>query len=108
VSVLTGFGTIEVSGFDAGDGKLTAGAAVAVLLFGGMGLINRVIVLKVFAVIAALFGAVVSVYDWNDVNDRLQSIESEIARASVGYGLYVCIAGFAAAAIGLLASMKDN
>jgi hypothetical protein len=108
VSVLTVFGTIELSGFDGGDGKLTAGAAVAAILFGYLGLAKGQRGLEVLGILAAAAGLAMSLYDWNNLSHLVSGADAEFAKASVGYGLYACIAGFATCFIGLWMALRAS
>ncbi len=107
VSVISAFGSIDVGGFDAGDGKITAGAALAAGLLGYLGLTTRDNRQVLAALVAALVGLGVAIYDFVNVGSKVSSVNSEYARASVGYGLYACLAGFAICAGCLVVARKD-
>ena len=104
VSAVSIFGSIEISGFTAGDGKLTAGAAVVAMLLGYAGLTKGNKAPVVLAMLAALGGACVSIYDLTGIQSKLNGSESEGVAASVGYGLYLCTAGFVVCLFGLLSA----
>lgn len=107
VSVLSIFGTLEVTGFDAGDGKLTAIAGAIAVLFGILGVVNRSRAMIITAAITSLLGLAVAVYDFGDVTNHISSVDSEAVRASVGYGLYGCVGGFTVCTICLFVALKD-
>lgn len=106
VSVITVFGTIEVSGFDGGDGKLTAAAAIGAMLFGYFGLSKRNGVAGI-GVASAIIGLAISMYDWKNASEVVGE-DSEFARASIGYGLYLCVAGFTVCAVALISAMRGT
>jgi hypothetical protein len=60
----------------------------------------------VVAIIAAIAGAAMSVYDWINVQRNLSGNETEGVRATVGNGLYLCAAGFVLSALALLSSSR--
>lgn len=83
-----------------GDGKLTLVAAVAAIAFAVlMGTRKGGIVSAVMTMLAALAGGFVGVSDLQSVNDKLQRFDGV---ATIGWGLYVVIAGAALVAIGVL------
>ena len=108
VSAVTIFGSIEISGFAAGDGKLTAAAAVVLVLLGYAGLTKGNKGPVVFAMLAALGGAAVSIYDLINVQSKLNGSESEGVAASVGYGLYLCTAGFVVSFFALISARSKS
>jgi Protein of unknown function (DUF2510) len=108
VRVISGFGNIDVSGFDAGDGKLTAGAAIAAMLLGYFGIVGGKKSTVIIAMIAAAGGLAVSIYDLINVSNNVDSIDTEFVRATVGYGLYVCAIGFAVCLVELFASLPGR
>jgi hypothetical protein len=102
VSIVSIFGSIEVSGFTAGDGKLTAGAAVIAMLLGYLGLTKGNNGPVVLAILAALGGAIASIYDLTNIQNAINGSESEGMAVTVGYGLYLCSAGFVVCFFALL------
>lgn len=95
-TVSIGFGEIGVAGTE-GDGKITliAGIVAMILLLTGQPQIGAPI---------AIVGAVVALYDWWHINSKFAESGGT---AQVGIGLYLCIAGGAAAGIaGLLPEQK--
>ena len=101
VSVSSIFGSLEVSGFKGGDGKLTAAAAVAAILLILGGVTNRAAV--IVAMLAMMGGLIVSLYDWNNLQHLVSGNSSALVQPAVGDGLYLCIAGFG---LGLVALWK--
>jgi len=93
--VQTILGSLSVSGFDAGDGKLTAAiGGVALLLFVFAANRSKAIVAAILG--AAAFG--IGLYDYNNLTKKLGDVnDSDFARASVGIGLYLVIGGGALA-----------
>lgn len=85
------FGQSATSGFQF-DGKITAVVAVAGILlvltdsFGG-------------PVLVAPAGVALACVGFYDVSQRASDSESTIFRATVGYGAYICVAGFIVAAV---------
>jgi Protein of unknown function (DUF2510) len=108
VSIVSIFGKIEISGFDGGDGKLTAAAAVVIGILGYAGLTNGKRPMVVLAILAAIGGGFVSIFDWNNVQSRIGGSDSAGVAASVGYGLYLCTAGFIVCVVGLLSAMPQQ
>lgn len=102
------FGNIDVSGFDAGDGKLTAGAAVGALLLIFIGLQNRSSGQLLGGAIVAGIGLAVAGYDLVSVSDQVSNFDSEFARASTGYGLYVCAGGFVLCGVGAMLARSQR
>ena len=92
--------TVEINGFSAGDGKVTAGlGAVALWLFIGPSYEPR------GGAVFALLGGAVAVYDYANVRSRLVAASADLVHAKVGIGLYVCIAG---ALVAMIAGLTDN
>jgi hypothetical protein len=102
------FGTIEVSGFDGGDGKLTAvvGGIIVLLIVATMQTRGR----QVFGVTLALavIGGAIAMYDWVNVNSKVNEANSSDAafRAQVGIGIYLCIAGAVMTLCASIAALK--
>jgi len=102
MSVVSGFGGIDVTGMDTDDGKIVVLLAIAVAII-GIVMLRTPKRMPVAALAVAVPGLIVSIIDYKDVSDRVSGVSSEFARAEVGYGLYMTIAGFAAAILGGLA-----
>ena len=102
------FGNVDVNGFSAGDGKLTALAAVAALLLGYVGLTNRNRGAVVTALLSSFVGLCVSGYNFSNISDSISTVESQVIpiNASVGFGLYMCIAGFVVSIAALIAALS--
>lgn len=111
-SVQTFIGGISVSGFDAGDGKLTAAAGLIaiVLLVLAMALRNWPLFLA--GAIASGLGGLVAIYDIVDVSKTISDADlGGLAQASVGSGLWVCAIGSClagAAALGALIALTSG
>ena len=85
-TITTVFGSVSVNGTD-GDGKLTLGLGVALCLFA---LLRRPAAAFIAAGLTALAGG----YDLINIRDKVGEFESDVASASVGWGLWlVVIAG---------------
>ena len=98
VTIDSAFGSLGVKGME-GDGKLTLAA-------GGLSLVLFVLKSRGAAILGSLVaaaGGAVAIYNFSNVQRKLDDISSEFARATVGIGIYVCIAGAALALIGGLA-----
>jgi hypothetical protein len=85
VSVTTGFGSVSVSGTE-GDGVFTLGAGIVAAVLGALR--KRLAVLIVLAIAAA-----VAAYHVVNVSQRAQEVTTDFARASVGWGLWLVLAG---------------
>jgi hypothetical protein len=85
-----------------GDGVLTAVAAGLALILGGIGMAKNSKALVIIAIVSAAIGLAISVYHLSDAEDELL----KAVDASVGIGVYGCVAGFAVCILGLLASLK--
>jgi len=103
-TVDSAFGSLGVGGME-GDGKLTlvAGLVAGVLLLLVRGRAGG-IVGAVLLAIAALIGFV----DYGNVQEMVDAVESEFARASVGVGLYLVIAGGILGVVGSVLSLKSG
>ena len=77
------FGEISISGFEAGDGKLTAGlgAIAALALLVGWRIVAR---------IAGLISAAIGIYDMVDIEGVA---DEDVARISSSYGIWMVIVG---------------
>lgn len=88
--VQTGFGSMAVSGTE-GDGIITAACAlVAVVLF-ATGKVKRAVIV---GIVFSAIGGAVAIWNLINVSSKVGDFDNEFARASVGIGLYVCVAGF--------------
>ena len=83
VTVISIFGSISVAGTQ-GDGKITLGLAVAVVI----GFLTRLRWLQWLASLGAL---AVGGYDLINVSRAIGDAESEYVKASTGYGLYIAV-----------------
>lgn len=90
------FGSIGVKGID-GDGKFTAAAGGLVILSLLIGSMKQAAVASV--VLLGIAG-VIGFADYLDVQDRIESIDAEAIRASVGTGLWLVLAGAIVGVIG--------
>lgn len=102
------FGNVDVNGFDAGDGKLTALAALAALLLSYVGLTNRNRGAAVTALLSSFVGLCVSGYNFSNISDSIDTVESQVIpiKASVGVGLYMCIVGFVVSIAAVIAALS--
>lgn len=82
-------GTVTRSGIEGGDGWFFVGVAVLAAVCANS---ESKTPLAVLGALAAAF----SVYEIVDVNNRIADVDSSIATASVGVGLWLCAAGAAA------------
>ena len=100
-TVTTGFGSANMAGTE-GDGVITLALGAGAAVFGGF--LKRWPAFALFALAAA-----VSIYDFSNISDRASEVSSEFARASVGWGLWLVIAGAIAGAIlTLVGGVKDD
>ena len=97
VTVITIFGSMSVAGTE-GDGKLTLGLAVAVVI----GFLARLRWLQWLASLGAL---AVAGYDLINVSNSVSDAESEYMKASTGYGLYIA---FGSAVLAVVAAYVLN
>ena len=109
IEVTTVFGTLSVNGMD-GDGKLTAvagGVGLALFLIGSS---TKAAPWHVVGVVASALGGAVAVYDIIDVSNEISDTEfNAFARASVGFGLYMCAIGaIGAVAAGIAAAVSSS
>jgi hypothetical protein len=89
-----------------GDGQLTLVAALAAIVFAVlMGTRKGGIFSALMTMLAALAAGFVGVTDLKSVNDKLQRFDGVV---TVGWGLYVVIAGAALIAIGVLLSASKK
>jgi hypothetical protein len=102
-SVLTIFGSVDIAG-TTGDGKITLVLALIVGSCLLVAVVNRQEASAIAGGVAAACGVAMSVYDYTTVSDRIGAVQSSVARAEVGIGLYVCIGGFVLATVGAFAT----
>jgi hypothetical protein len=85
VSVATGFGSVSVAGTD-GDGVITLVAGIAAAILSAVR--KRLAALIIFGVTALVAG-----YDVINVRQTAADVSTDFARASVGWGLWLTLAG---------------
>ncbi len=105
-SAQSGLGSFSIAGTD-GDGVLTLWLAVlvAVLAFPlATGFRRR----RPLALLGALVLVALSAYDLVNMSNRLIDASSESTRASVGYGLWILVAGAVVAVLALAVSMAQR
>jgi hypothetical protein len=103
---VVGLLNVNVSGLDTDDGKLVALFAVGALAFLALYAFRKRSRLPL--AIAGIFGLLVAVgagYDLFDISSSVNEVDSEFARASVGWGLYATVLGGAAVCGGSLLTM---
>jgi hypothetical protein len=95
VSATTAFGgSIGVAGIE-GDGKLTAGLAVAAGIVLWAAVASRRTGTFVAAVLAGAAGCVITVYEWSHASDVVaRANDSDAVHAAIGAGLWLTAAGF--------------
>jgi hypothetical protein len=91
ISLMTVFGSIDVKGTQ-GDGQITLGLGIAAVV---LGLLHR----YRLAAVAAVLGIAVSAYDLVNITSKAADLSNDVAHASAGEGLYICLGGFLVAAI---------
>jgi len=84
-SVTSLFGQIDVAGTD-GDGKYT-------LVLGLVAALGFVMRRWIVGGACAALGAGICVYDMIRLNNRISDLDDELLVASIGFGLYVAVAG---------------
>lgn len=99
-SINTALGSVSVNGTD-GDGVLTLGCAVVAV-------VGFAVRRPLLALIPAAIGLAIGVFDLIDINRNIGGIDTEFARASVGFGLWLLVAGgvLAVIAAAMLISQK--
>ncbi len=100
-SVSTVFGTASVPGTE-GDGLIALAVGGVLCLLAILELGNRQDT-RTLALYVAMAAGGLGVYEWITVRDKLLNVSSELARASVGIGIYAVIAGAALAFVAALA-----
>ena len=104
ITVTSGFGAIDLKG-TSGDGKITAVIGIVAGLLALVGFTQGKRGHVVLAAVVALGGAGMSFFEWRHVTSSIDSLGSnEFARASVGNGIWVMLAGFTVAAVCLFKS----
>jgi hypothetical protein len=101
--------SVSVSGFDTGDGKVVACFALGAFLFLALYARGRRSVFMLIA--AAVFGVLVTAaaaYDLFDISSSLSDVNSDYARASVGWGLYLTVIGGIAIVAGSLFTISES
>lgn len=89
------FGSASVSGFD-GDGKITVVLAVTVAALFWTSFSTWI---RIGRVLVAAGIVLTGGYDLLEANDRVESVDSEYVRASVGWGLWLTVGASAVALI---------
>lgn len=84
-SVQSVFGSITVNGTD-GDGVLT-------LACGIIAIIGFAVRKPLLALIPSAIGLAIGLFDLIDINRNIGEVETDFARASIGYGLWLLVAG---------------
>ncbi len=101
------FGELSVSGFDGGDGKLTAAAGAGAILFLGVGLAQKNKALLVLGCLCCVGGGLVAIYDIVNVTKELSEADlGGVAQANVGVGLYICALGAVLGFVTAIVSMS--
>lgn len=90
-TVTSVFGSISVAGTE-GDGIMT-------LICGVIAVIGFALQRPLLAIIPAAIGLAIGVIDLTNVSRNLGDIDAEIARASVGIGLWILVAGAVVAVV---------
>jgi hypothetical protein len=103
-SMMSVFGRLDVSGFDGGDGKITAliGASLVILFW-----VRTTATIRVVRAVMAACVAVVGLIDLGNINHVIDASSSEYARVSVGWGLWGTLLG-SAVAFALAIVVKDG
>ena len=92
----TVFGNITRSGVSYGsDALVTAGIGAALGVVGILLVTARTIPrwIRMLAIVAAAGALAILVYDYGQLEDRADGLVSDVARASVGVGLWLSLAG---------------
>ncbi len=97
---VSGIGSFSRGGLDGGDGWITAGAGAVVVVAGlmsfGAGSSARLV-----ALVSSVVAGTIGVVELRDVQERIDSVESDLFVAQVGIGISVILSG---AAVGDVAS----
>jgi hypothetical protein len=108
ITVTSGFGSASVSGTD-GDGKITAVVGILAGLLALVGLSKGSRGNVITAALLAVGGAAMSAYEWQNVSSKIDDADfNEFARASVGTGIWVMLAGLIVAAVCLFKSTPHD
>ena len=91
ISVDVGFSTFSATGTADIEGKLTAAAGIVVLLVGAVLLTNTALhgMARYLGLAAAMFGAVVLLLEYLQVQERIAETDPAVATATVGLGVWV-------------------
>ena len=103
---VVGLLNVSVSGLDTDDGKLVGLFALVALGFLALYAFRKRTLLPL--AIAGIFGLLVTAvagYDLIDIGSSVDEVDSEFARASVGWGLYATVLGGLAVSAGSLLTM---
>ena len=91
ISVDVGFSSFSATGTADIEGKLTAAAGIVVLLVGIVLLTNTALhgMARYLGLAAALFGAIVLLLEYLQVQERIAETDPAVATATVGLGVWV-------------------
>jgi hypothetical protein len=103
IAVQSIFGTMDVAGTD-GDGKVTLILGVIAGLLCYTAANKNRIALSAFT---CGLGVFVSVYNLVRVNTKVNAVDTEVATASIGFGLWLCLVGFVVAEVTMVSVYKD-
>ncbi|MDJ0954656.1 MAG: hypothetical protein QNJ81_13345 [Acidimicrobiia bacterium] len=95
ISVDLGFQAFSATGIETTEGKLTLAAGIVLI---GLGLVQlwRALTPRLFGylcALTALFGAVVLLFEYLDVLERIREADGTPATASVGLGVWIAAIG---------------
>jgi hypothetical protein len=99
-SVATAFGTLSIAGTE-GDGTITLIVGLVVTLLAVLELANSTDT-RALCGIGGVGAGAIGVYDLANISSRMSGLESQFAHPSIGIGLYLTVAGGAAALVGAL------
>jgi hypothetical protein len=105
-TITTGFGSASLNGIE-GDGVIVLGIALVIGIAGVAALdrVGKVPSIVIFT--GASIALVVLASDYLGVAEKLEEASSSVARASVGVGLYLCMAGGLVAIVGAVILMRN-
>ena len=94
-------GTVTRSGLEGGDGIITIGLGIVLALVGLAHLLgSKAAGSKVALVLVALIAVGFSIFEINNVNERINGLDADIRElASVGIGLWMMVVGSVVAAL---------
>lgn len=105
-TVTTAFGTLSVAG-TSGDGKITLGLGVTLLVLAALQLSKNPLRPWVLTLLVGAAAGAIAIYDLVNVSNKAGELSSAFARADVGIGLWVVVAGGVLAVVAALTGRRS-